>query len=209
MENFLPLFPLKIVVFPGEQLNLHIFEPRYKQLISDCLEQKVRFGIPAYINEKIEYGTEVEILEVVKKYEDGRFDITTRGLRPFKVREYENPLKGKLYAAGVVDFVENLEDEDEQVKEKMLELTRELFLTLNIVKDVHVAHDSIAFDLAHKVGMNLQEEYQLLQVPSENARQQLVIQHLQKAIPILRQVEETKAKIKMNGHFRYFDPLNF
>ncbi|MEO1628994.1 MAG: LON peptidase substrate-binding domain-containing protein, partial [Bacteroidota bacterium] len=46
-----PLFPLKLVVYPGEQLNLHIFEPRYKQLIRECEQNKVTFGIPAFIND--------------------------------------------------------------------------------------------------------------------------------------------------------------
>ena len=60
--NFLPLFPLNLIVFPHEDLNLHIFEPRYRQLINECLDEKKTFGIPAFVNNKLlGYGTEVEV----------------------------------------------------------------------------------------------------------------------------------------------------
>jgi len=62
----LPMFPLELVAFPGEELPLHIFEQRYQQLIEDCEEERVTFGIPTYINKRLEYGTEMELLKVVK-----------------------------------------------------------------------------------------------------------------------------------------------
>ena len=72
MINFVPVFPLNIVVFPGETLNLHIFEERYKQLINECFSEKKPFGIPSVLNENIaETGTLAEVEEIVKKYEDG------------------------------------------------------------------------------------------------------------------------------------------
>lgn len=67
MTNFISIFPLGIVVYPGEQLNLHVFEPRYKQLISACIAEQKPFGIPVVINKKImEYGTLVQIKKVEK-----------------------------------------------------------------------------------------------------------------------------------------------
>jgi hypothetical protein len=75
MTNFIPIFPLALVVYPGEELNLHIFEPRYKQLIKECFEQKKNFGIPSVLNEKMaDLGTLVEIGEIVttgRKWRDG------------------------------------------------------------------------------------------------------------------------------------------
>ena len=69
MTNFIPIFPLDIVVYPGEDLNLHIFEPRYRQLIADSLENKKPFGIPVVINNEVkEYGTLVQLTEIVKTY---------------------------------------------------------------------------------------------------------------------------------------------
>ena len=75
MEYTLPLFPLNIVAFPGETLNLHIFEPRYKELITDCIKSDYVFGIPSFVKNKIEVGTTAKILKIEKTYEDGRMDI--------------------------------------------------------------------------------------------------------------------------------------
>ena len=67
MTNFIPIFPLNIVVYPGENLNLHIFEPQYKQLINECKETNQPFGIPVVIENKVqEFGTLLEIVEVSK-----------------------------------------------------------------------------------------------------------------------------------------------
>ncbi len=65
MTNFIPIFPLSTVVYPGEELHLHIFEPRYKQLIIESYNTNRPFGIPAVINNRIsELGTLVEIIEM-------------------------------------------------------------------------------------------------------------------------------------------------
>ena len=76
MINFIPIFPLSIVVYPGEELNLHIFEERYKQLIKECFAEKKPFGIPVIINEQVnELGTLLEITAIAKEYTDGKLDI--------------------------------------------------------------------------------------------------------------------------------------
>ena len=67
MTNFIPIFPLNVVVYPGEILNLHIFEPRYKELVKECFENKKPFGVPAVINGQVaEYGTLVTIREIAQ-----------------------------------------------------------------------------------------------------------------------------------------------
>lgn len=103
--ELISLFPLNIVVYPEEKLNLHIFEPRYRALISEALQQDRMFGIPSYVLNKIEYGTTVYIEKVVKTYADGRMDIITRGKKIFKVIRFENPAPQKLYAEGEVAFL--------------------------------------------------------------------------------------------------------
>src|SRR6478752_6170341 len=88
MTNFIPIFPLEIVVYPGEKLNLHIFEEKYKQLIRECYNEKKLFGIPAVLKNKIvETGTLLEITEIVKKYADGRMDITVKGKSVYRILE--------------------------------------------------------------------------------------------------------------------------
>lgn len=209
MENYLPLFPLNLVAFPGEELNLHIFEDRYKQLISECLELKTSFGIPSYVKTRIEYGTEVEIEDVVKNYEDGRMDITTHALRVFKVMNFTDMVNGKLYAGGDISYLENVYDEDYSTRYEMISLIKELYQAIDVVKEVEVAEDITSFDIGHKVGLSLEEEYQLLKIEKEIDRQEFIIQHLKKTIPVLKKVERTKEKIRMNGHFKHFDPLDF
>ena len=79
MTNFIPIFPLGIVVYPGEKLNLHIFEPRYKQLITECHNAQKPFGVPTVIQNKIQdVGCMVEITELSKVHENGEMDIKTK-----------------------------------------------------------------------------------------------------------------------------------
>lgn len=90
MESFLPFFPLNLVAYPTENLNLHIFEPRYRQLINECLNEQKTFGIPAFINNKLPgYGTEMQIISLSKNYEDGRMDIKTKGLKVFRMLNFK------------------------------------------------------------------------------------------------------------------------
>src|ERR1700722_19507624 len=109
MTKFLPIFPLDLVVYPGQLLNLHIFEPRYKQLINECKAGKKTFGIPSVFKDVLnEYGTEMELLEVSKVYPGGEMDIKTRGIKVFRIMEVLREVPQKLYSAAVVYEVEHL-----------------------------------------------------------------------------------------------------
>ncbi len=108
MTNFIPIFPLGIVVYPGETLNLHIFEERYKQLVTDCFAEAKPFGIPAVlINGVAEMGTLVEITEVAKVYPDGKMDIKTKGLEIFQILETIKELPNKLFSGAIVTYPTN------------------------------------------------------------------------------------------------------
>ena len=100
MTNFIPIFPLGIVVYPGEALNLHIFEPRYKQLIAECYTTKKPFGIPPVIQNKVQdFGSLVEITELAKTYDNGEMDIKTRGVRIFRILEMiKGPMEMTVFA---------------------------------------------------------------------------------------------------------------
>jgi Lon protease-like protein len=85
MINFVPIFPLGIVVYPGEDLNLHIFEPRYKQLINECFAEKKPFGIPTVLKNGLsERGTIVEVKEIVEVYPDGKNGYKNEGTKNFQ-----------------------------------------------------------------------------------------------------------------------------
>jgi uncharacterized protein len=105
MTNFIPIFPLSIVVFPGEDLNLHIFEPKYKQMIYECHTQQKLFGIPAVIENKMQdYGTLMRIAEVTKMYDNGEMDIKTIGDKVFRILEVIDDIPEKLYSGAIVNY---------------------------------------------------------------------------------------------------------
>lgn len=209
MTKELPLFALNMVVFPGEELNIHIFEPRYKELINDCLRNRINFGIPSHVMNKIEYGTEVKIVEVVKTYQDGRMDIKTQGGQVFLVKDYQNPWKDKPYGGGAVEVVEVSEEADEDLNLDLIELARELYNWLHIEPDFDILNDNILYDIVHKIGLKPDEEYALLKMNSEVERQKYVIKHLETLMPALERAEKAKERIQMNGNFQNLDPFKF
>lgn len=205
----LAFFPLNIVAFPGELVNLHVFEPRYKQLVNDCLEKKSTFGIPSYVLNKFELGTEMKILEVTKKYPDGRMDIKTRGLRVFKVGEFENTWGDKLYAGGEVTFLESDDTKDLKLFFQFKELVSELFEWLKEPNTPDISDIGSVFDIGHKIGLKPEEEYRLIEMTTENERLTFAIRHLETLIPALERAENAQERIKQNGHFKHLDPLTF
>ncbi|GGG00837.1 ATP-dependent protease [Pontibacter amylolyticus] len=211
MQKYLPLFPLNIVVFPGEKLNLHIFEPRYKQLVYDCLESGSTFGIPTYINNSVGlYGTEIKLLQVEKKYESGEMDIRTQGLGIFKILKFDKQAPGRLYAGGQVEEVENLADEDIVTKEQIREKLRELYMALGISNIfLDLPNNFTSYDVGHHLGLNTEQEYTLLQCNSEALRQEMILQHLLQVLPIVAETEKLKERVKLNGHFKNLTPPNF
>lgn len=208
MSHFLPLFPLNLVVFPNEKLNLHIFEPRYKALVNDCWQSGNHFGIPSYVTSKIEYGTEMEITEIFKTYKDGRMDIKTIGHSVFKVEEFSNPWPEKKYSAGQVTDLESVWDYTSS-KLEMLDLLDQLYGKLDIDQEVEYHMETPVFHLAHKVGLSKIQEYSLLQITHESKRVRFLITHLKKLLPKLSKAAEIRNRIKMNGHFRQMDSLDF
>ena len=211
MSVYMPLFPLNIVVYPGEKLNLHIFEPRYKQLILDCVLNEKTFGIPTYIRNAVgHYGTEVEILSIEKKYENGEMDIHTLGLRTIKILKFDKTTAGRLYAGGETEPVTYVEDEDIVTKTRIKELMRQLYEALGLKSLALDLDDSFtSFSIAHQLGLNLEQEYALLQMKRESDRQETILQHLENVLPIVLETERLKERVKLNGHFKSLTPPDF
>src|SRR5919206_1721652 len=104
-----PLFPLGIVALPHELVPLHIFEPRYRTMIGECLERGSEFGIVwAAEDGRRPIGCAVEIAEVLERMDDGRMNILTRGTRPFRIVDERDDLP---YPAGTVEFLEDKQEE--------------------------------------------------------------------------------------------------
>ena len=210
MTNFIPIFPLSTVVYPGEQLNLHIFEPRYKQLIKESMETQTPFGIPTVIDEKLnDMGTLVQVIEISQVYDDGKMDIKTEGLRVFSVLEIINELPDKLYSGAIVNYPDNNEKGKRTLMDGIVKGIKELHKLLDINKKfVKPDNELWSYDVAHHAGMSLQEEYELLELLQELHRQEYLKRHLTKVIPVLAEMEMLKEKVKLNGHFKNLKGLD-
>lgn len=211
MTNFVPIFPLSIVIFPGEEVNLHIFEPRYKQLVNGCFTQKKAFGIPAVINSHLkEYGCIVQITEISKTYENGEMDIKTLGLQMFRTLEVIKAVPDKLYSGAIVTYPENINNSSTTLMATLLTSMRKLHASVQTVKKFKKAdQDLTVFDIAHHIGLSIAEEYELLQLTSERHRQEYLKNHFEKVVVKDTQLKALKEKIRMNGHFKTFTEFNF
>lgn len=211
MEDYKPLFPLGLVLFPGEPLNLHIFEPRYKQLIAECVEDNKPFIIPPFFNESIKpLATSARVLSVEKVYEDGRMDIKTVGERIWLLTDMVNPLPEKLYAGGLGTERETIDIENPALRKNLLRHVEKLYQYLPGEPDPRM-YDAqpLSWFLGHRVTLSVEDEYRMLGMTQETDRQAFLFHHISRALPLLRDLERTKARIQMNGHFREFDPLSF
>lgn len=201
----LSLFPLEMVAFPSQEVNLHIFEPRYKQLIRDCDSGESTFGIISIDKGNLrEYGTEMKLLEIAKRYPDGRMDIKTVGVAAFRLLNYKEKMPEKLYPGGQVVEIEATDDGDLELAAKILRSLGKLFTELGVQRDLRGKN---VYQIAHYVGMSGEEEYRLLTTPSEKERQVMMLIHLKKILPAIRRGKLIRERIKKNGHFRNVDSI--
>lgn len=211
MTNFIPIFPLSLVVYPGENLNLHIFEPRYKQLIKECADLKKGFGIPAVIkNDVAELGTLVEVTEVSNVYDDGKMDIKTKGVRVFRILEVIKEIPDKLYSGAIVNYPDNSEQGNRELMQKVMKGINELHTLLKVTKEFKKPPEELtSYDVAHHIGLSLEEEYEILSIMTELQRQEYLKRHISKVLPLLTEMENLKEKIRLNGHFKNLSSFDF
>ena len=116
----IPLFPLNVVLLPGAELPLHIFEPRYRKMVNKCMSERSEFGMLLSMpNGVARVGCTAEIMEVLTRYPDGRMDIVSVGRMPFRAVELftDNPL-----LEGQVDYLEDREISNQPPRRELIEL---------------------------------------------------------------------------------------
>ncbi|MEA2253041.1 MAG: hypothetical protein QOI62_818 [Solirubrobacteraceae bacterium] len=198
-----PLFPLGIVALPHEMVPLHIFEPRYRTMIDECLERGSEFGIVWSGKEGVRsIGCAMEITEVLERMEDGRLNILVRGTRPFRIVDEQHDLP---YPAGTVEFLlDKPEDSDAKA-----------------AGEAHAAYDSLveratdrtmeaaelaamtAYQMAATVDFGLEAKQGLLDLRSENARLRLVTRLFRAATKRLDFIERAQERARSNGKVRF------
>jgi ATP-dependent Lon protease len=203
----LPLFPLNLVLYPSEQLPLHIFEERYKDLTHYCLDHEVPFGIVRSEEDTLaDVGTTARIQRVVNRYEDGRLDIAVRGEERFRLLEVHQDKS--YYTADVALLEDESEALDPDLKEraitqhmKLLELAGRT-VRPDLYKDV----EKLSYVLARNAVLEGEQKQELLERSSENERIEYLIRHFETLIPRVEQKEDVNRRIRSNGHFRDFPP---
>jgi Lon protease-like protein len=201
LSSLLPLFPLDMVLLPGASLPLHIFEPRYREMISECLAQSQPFGVVRSKEGGLaEIGCTAAILEVTKKYDDGRMDIATEGRRRFEVMQL-NQERSFLRAE-----VFYLEDEPgpappEQVAHA-LKLHGEIMSLAGAEPEAATEIDEkqLSFHLAGSLPLDLDFKQSLLGMHSEKERLPAVIATFEAILPALRRTMHVRRKAGGNGH---------
>lgn len=204
----LPLFPLDLVLYPGEQIPLHIFEERYKELAQYCLEHDVAFGVVwAEAEETIaDVGTTARIQEVLTRYEDDRLDIEIIGEERFQVLEVHDD---KSYLTADVALIENEPVQlDPGLKERVItQHMRLLELAGRTVRpDLYKNVEGLSYVLAKNAALSKAQKQELLELNSEGERIRYLVDHFETLIPRVEQKEDVHRRIRSNGHFKDFPP---
>jgi Lon protease-like protein len=197
----IPLFPLNVVLFPGANLPLHIFEPRYREMVKACLQEKSEFGMLLSMpNGVARVGCTAEIVEVVKRYPDGRMDILTVGRAPFRVVDLfsDNPL-----LEGHVDYLEDREvSANPSVQRALVELYEACHTLIydDYPKNLQgTPTDELSFLVAGTLPMDLLWKQQILELRSESDRQERLVAYLREWAPHLQKSEAMRQRAGGNG----------
>ena len=198
----IPLFPLNVVLLPGADLPLHIFGPRYRKMIRDCLDNKTEFGMLLALTDGVAgTGCTAEILEVVKTYDDGRMDILAVGREPFRVVELftEEPL-----LEGSVDYLDDRYAQESPETQKSLVEIYEVCHTLifgDYPRDAATldGQQQLSYVIASKLPMDLLWKQRILELRTEAERQERLLAYLRDWAPHLQKVETQHRRAAGHG----------
>jgi Lon protease-like protein len=195
------LFPLDVVLLPDSTLPLHIFEPRYKEMVNEALMENKPFGIVrAQENAIAEIGCVADVTEVVKKYDDGRMDIITEGTKRFQVVQLDQE---RDFLRGEVSY---FEDEEEHAApkpeaDKLIDLHGQLLALAGAeASGIESDDPQLSFHLAGSVPLDLDFKQSLLGMKSESQRVTAMVEYYTMLVPRLKRTLFVKEKSKGNGH---------
>lgn len=203
----LGLFPLPIVLVPTERIPLHIFEPRYVELISECVETGEPFGLVLSTGDGAvhEIGTRATVEQVLETLEDGRMNVVVEGRDRFRLLELTS---GRSFATGLVEEVDDVDEPAEsEDAERALEVFRELAEAAE--SDVDVPDSSLPqldFELAARVDFAVESKQDLLATTSPRVRMKKLIDFLQTALEAVRLEHTLRERAGQNGKVAPLDP---
>jgi uncharacterized protein len=197
----IPLFPLDLVLLPSVPLPLHIFEPRYKEMIKECLEEKKDFGlIRSHGESLVTIGCTAEIIQVLKTYPDGRIDILTEGKKRFEVLQLNQE---RSFLQADVFF---LDDDSKAASgadvKAALRLHSEIMQLAGAESEENEPAnlDQLAYRLAGSLPFDPDFQQALLEMNSEAERMPAIISFFERILPVLQRNARAKRKAGGNGH---------
>jgi len=200
------LFPLGIVMFPEAVIPLHIFEERYKALINNCWEQKKLFGICLIDSKKMyNIGCASEVIDIFKISNDGKLDIIVKGLWRFQFNSFNDGEK-PYYVANVNQIEDNIEVLNESLLiscinrfNEIVENLRDLRIeTIDILK---LKTNIPSYTIASKAGLSVYQKQELLELKSENEILEMILNHLQKVLPMIKEAELISRIVRNDGYY--------
>jgi Lon protease-like protein len=200
MGVLVPLFPLDQVLFPGTPLPLHIFEPRYKEMIGECMRDKSVFGIVrAKDGSLAEVGCTAEIMEVTKRYEDGRLDITVEGKRRFEVMEVNEE---RSFLQGDVMYFEDEPGAASREKQtRAVELFTQIIEVVGAEAEAPETEDPLlSFQLVAPLPLDLDFKQTLLGMRSEPERIATITEYYEALLPRMQRTMRARQRAGGNGH---------
>jgi ATP-dependent Lon protease len=198
----IPLFPLDIVLFPGQAVPLHIFEPRYQEMTRHCIDAQSPFGIIYFHNETLaQTGCSALIVKILKDYEDGRSDILTAGQDAFRLTRTH---RDKPYLEGDVEYLEeDFTAVDPAVSARLEELCQQCHRLLygeDAPRFETEGGISLTYHVASELPVAAGTRQTLLEIRSEAERQTRLVAHLTEWYPQLQRREHVRGKAAGNGH---------
>ncbi|HEY6763334.1 MAG TPA: LON peptidase substrate-binding domain-containing protein [Candidatus Sulfotelmatobacter sp.] len=196
----LPLFPLDVVLFPGIPLPLHIFEPRYKEMIGECLAAHSEFGIVRAQEQGLcEIGCTAEIVSVTKEYSDGRLDIVTEGRNRFEILQLNQDRS--LLRGDVLPIADESGTPDSAATSRAVRLHAQILAIAGAVQDLSAANQAmLSFYLAGSLPLDLDFKQKLLELRSEDLRIASLVEYFGALLPKLHHASRARSSVSGNGH---------
>ena len=201
------LFPLNIVLFPHTAYPLHIFEERYKQLISESIANDLEFGI-TYMNgsKMFEIGCKAKVKDVLRQFGDGKMDIIVEGVERFIIKSVtDNP--SSYHTAEIAEYNDRFHDLDDEALHACIDLYNEAATKIKIIHIPQIDKDNFhleypSFYIATKVGVGPEQKQILLELNSENKRIKYLLKHLKQLLPTITDKRQIDNIIKNDGYFK-------
>jgi Lon protease-like protein len=187
------------VLFPGAPLPLHIFEPRYKEMIGECLVKDQPFGmVRAKESSLSAIGCSASIVNVLKKYEDGRLDIAAEGGRRFEIVQVNQ--ERSFLQAEVTYFEDEPSLPGKSAVDTVVQLHEQLFSVLGQPVDIARDTELISFYLANELPVDLDFKQALLEMKSESERLETLTEYYRITIPKIEKTLQARQRASGNGH---------